>query len=305
MKKEITTFWLFALLTNVLMGCSSCQTTKEKTTINPDSQEKVQRILEDKLKEYDALSGEVIVMETGTGYIRAQVRLGEAIDDSCSQVPRSAILLAALESGKIQLNDVFDTGEGIKVMGNDTIRDHNWHTGGYGKLTALQGFANISDITMTLIRQKAFPTGDAFQTEMKKIGFANVPYRTTDLMCFYNAIANAGKMISPVISEDSMSVVNPQIADKESVKAVQKALRYAVTDGFSKKAASEKVATAGEGDTFFLGSDRYRADFCGYFPADKPQYTVFVTLCKQGLPVSGSAMCGSIFKEIAEAMVEK
>lgn len=305
MKKKITTFWLFALLTNVFMGCSSCQTTKEKTTINPDLQEKVQRILEDKLKEYGALSGEVIVMETGTGYIRAQVRLGEAIDESCSQVPRSAILLAALESGKIQLDDIFNSGEGIMVIDNDTIRDHNWRTGGYGKLTVLQGFANNSDITMTLIRQKAFPTGDAFQAEMKKIGFADAPYQTTDLLRFYNAIANSGKMVSPVVTEDGMSVVNPQIAGKESVKAVQRVLRLAVTDGLSKKAASEKVATAGEGDTFSLGSDRYRVDFCGYFPADKPQYTVFVILYKQDLPVSGSAMCGTIFKEIVEVMVEK
>ena len=42
--------------------------------------------------------------------------------------------------------------------------------------------------------------------------------------------------------------------------------------------------------------------FCGYFPADKPQYTCFVGLRRpEGVP-SGGGMAGTVFKTIAEGI---
>ena len=36
------------------------------------------------------------------------------------------------------------------------------------------------------------------------------------------------------------------------------------------------------------------------FPADKPRYTILVSVPRKELPAAGGRMVGSIFKEIAE-----
>ena len=49
------------------------------------------------------------------------------------------------------------------------------------------------------------------------------------------------------------------------------------------------------------GGKTYQVSFCGYFPADDPQYTCIVVMRepKKGYP-SGGLMAGSVFKSIAE-----
>ena len=46
--------------------------------------------------------------------------------------------------------------------------------------------------------------------------------------------------------------------------------------------------------------DGIYADFCGYFPAEKPKYTVFVSYKRPETPASGGGMAGQTFRKIAE-----
>ena len=41
---------------------------------------------------------------------------------------------------------------------------------------------------------------------------------------FYNAIANGGKMVKPMLYKGETEIINPQIASKENVDSVQLAL---------------------------------------------------------------------------------
>jgi len=66
------------------------------------------------------------------------------------------------------------------------------------------------------------------------------------------------------------------------------------------KANSNKAEVAGKNGAIPIGENSYNVDFCGYFPVDSPQYTVIVSLQKEGLPASGGGMAAPIFKEIAE-----
>ena len=65
------------------------------------------------------------------------------------------------------------------------------------------------------------------------------------------------------------------------------------------------IEVAGKTGTIQLYDNSYIADFCGYFPADKPQYSVIISIHKDSLPASGGAMAGNIFKEIVEYMTQK
>ena len=49
----------------------------------------------------------------------------------------------------------------------------------------------------------------------------------------------------------------------------------------------------------------YSVEFCGFFPADQPKYSIIVSMNKMGLPASGGLMAGSVFSEIVNYMVAK
>ena len=47
----------------------------------------------------------------------------------------------------------------------------------------------------------------------------------------------------------------------------------------------------------------YAVEYCGYFPADSPKYSIIVSMNIIGLPASSSLMAGSVFSEIVNYMV--
>ena len=47
----------------------------------------------------------------------------------------------------------------------------------------------------------------------------------------------------------------------------------------------------------------YAVEYCGYFPADSPKYSIIVSMNKMGLPASSSLMAGSVFSQIVNYMV--
>ena len=135
------------------------------------------------------------------------------------------------------------------------------------------------------------------------------------MLTFYNAIANNGKMVKPTLYKGETEVINPQIASRANIDSLQMALIKVVNEGLGKPAQSEKVQVAGVSGGCQLSTEEddsegrvntiYVVEFCGYFPADAPKYSIIVRMNKKGLPASGGLMAGSVFGEIADCMVTK
>ena len=327
----------------IIITMSACsmkrETTEQATTIDSTLQAKIKSVLESKLEELEAQSGQVIVMEVPTGQIKALVGLERAesagylvTDEFCIPQPtglfKTMSLLAMLESGKLHLSDKVNTGNGILKIDQDTLYDHNYNRGGYGETTVFQGFANESDITTALCLQNIFPDEKGYYEQLYKMPVnkpdsirglhyeediytdcnyinAAIGYHKSSLvqtLAFYNAIANNGEMVKPTLHEDSMVVICPRIASKANIDSIKLALQYVVTDGLGKPAKSDSIQVAGKTGTIRHYDNSYIAEFCGYFPADNPQYSMIVSIHKDRQPASGGAMAGSIVKEIAEYM---
>lgn len=126
------------------------------------------------------------------------------------------------------------------------------------------------------------------------------------LITLYNAIANNGKMVAPQLydslrqTNEEAKVSSPQMASSVNIKDIQKMLEENVTNGQGKKAQSDLFAVAGKDGTTYNKDSTLTADFCGYFPARNPVYTVLVSVHRKEIPASGGGMAGAIFKEIAE-----
>lgn len=331
----------------MIMSCSdghrSGSNSAKQSTIDSVLQFTVDTILKNKMAEINATSGQAIVMEVATGEIKAMVGSGLSQE---SRLIRVATLLAMLESGKVSLEDTVDAYYGIYQMKDTVLRDHNWHRGGYGTLTAKQSLAHSSHIAMYRNVRKAFGSVGAYLDALYSLGYG-LPesmdgldslkeyrrfvshdsswedlafYSTGDkqrispiqVLTFINAIANDGKMVRPALFKREPESIIPMIASKASIDSMQVALRYVITDGLGRRASSEKVEVAGvQGTALISGTNEYQEDadqavyaveFCGYFPAEAPKYSIIVSMNKKGLPCSGGGMAGPVFKEIVDYM---
>ena len=271
------------------------QKAEQVSTIDSTLQVNTTSILKSKLSELNALSGQAIVMEAQTGNIKAMIgleRKDSADYQSCenfSQAYESALMhpisiLAALETGKVKLTDTVDVGDGIYICKGDTIKDHNWHRGGYGKITIKQGLASSSDIAVYKAMEIAFNGyTQAYYDQLKDMGISNLD-TPLQILTTYNSIANNKN-------------------NQANIDSLKQALEYVVTDGLGQPAKSDKVQIAGETGTIQLEDGSYIVEFCGYFPANAPQYSAIISIHKKELPASGGLMAGDVFRQIVNHMI--
>lgn len=280
----------------------SCSPIKQKveqssTIIDSTLQIKVDSILQNRLSELDATSGQVIVMEVQTGEIKASA--GTEIKPQESGLIRTASLLAALETKTVQLSDTVDVDNGTLIIGKDTLLDHNWYRGGYGKITIQQGFGLSSNIANYKTAKRTFKNAQAFAKALAKYG-----YQVKDTNLVYNP-SGYGVFITPLQNLNFYNAIAQGDGDKAAVNSIKRALEYTVTDGLARPAMSDEVKIAGATGTIQLPNGEYAVEFCGYFPADNPQYSVIVSINKKDKPASGGLMAGTVFKQIAELMMEE
>ena len=128
------------------------------TTIDLNIQDVAQHSLENQLMKHNAEKGCAILMEVSTGEIRAIANLKRGTDGRYreefnfavgeSTEPGStfklASMMALLEDGYVDLDDMVDTQGGAVRFANRIMKDS--HDGGYGKITAQNVFEVSSNV---------------------------------------------------------------------------------------------------------------------------------------------------------------
>ena len=374
-RKSNTWKWIVAAVCVVLLAisfilynrCSSTDNSlpmsQEGTTISPALQHAADSLLNDKLTEINGLQGQVIIMNVQTGEILAmagrernfegkfQPCQNFAYQQELGSLMKTASLLAALETGKVKLSDVVDTGNGVWEIDEERIfKDHNWRRGGYGEMTLGQTLEVSSNIgigktiwnlykgheqdyfnkldSMSFgqpsviegiegLRPSIYNSPKDSDWVNKDVIWSSIGYNRKitpiQMLTFYNAIANNGKMLKPTLAPGTTEIINEQIAKSDNVALMQQALEHVVSQGLGRLAGSDRIKIAGKTGTsqvneYYEGDNtvsEYQLAFCGYFPADKPQYSMIVSLNKLGLPASGGGMAGDAFHNIVEWMIDK
>ncbi|NMA73937.1 MAG: transpeptidase family protein [Bacteroidales bacterium] len=274
---------------------------------------------------------------------------------------KTASLMVALEDGKVNINDSIKTGNGVYPMHGRLMKDHNHHRGGYGTISLTEAFKYSSNIGISLPIDRAYQDNkQKFFDGLKRLGLTEplqlqiegegVPYvknpgkgefvGTTlpwmsigyetqfpplNILNFYNAIANNGKMMRPrlvtaavkdgkVIEEYKTKVMNPSIASAKTIKQIQELLKLVVSEGTGKPAQSEHFPIAGKTGTAQISKGKkgyrsgvidYNMNFCGYFPADNPKYSCMISIQRSGPGSFAANMCGPVFRKIAERVYAK
>lgn len=140
------------------------------------------------------------------------------------------------------------------------------------------------------------------------------------MLTFYNAVANNGKMIAPVfvkeirrlnntVEQFQARVINPKICSDETLSKVRGMLEGVVQEGTGKTYVKNPLYTvAGKTGTAQIanGSHGYgekkthQASFCGYFPADHPKYSMIVVVNNPQGEYLAAKVAGPVFKAIAD-----
>lgn len=140
-----------------------------------------------------------------------------------------------------------------------------------------------------------------------------------NLAAFYNAIANGGTMMKPfLISEirrDGKVIQrnNPEevatIAGEKAIEDIKQGLIAVVNGerGTGRQAKSEEFLVAGKTGTAQInqaaGKVGYWVNFCGFFPADHPEYTCVVCINKKTAAGGGGGNSAPVFGEIARRVM--
>lgn len=137
------------------------------------------------------------------------------------------------------------------------------------------------------------------------------------MLTFYNAIANNGKMVKPMLVSKitdggetvktfKTEVIRPSIASRQTIATVQNYLETAVERGTGRNIRNADYKIAGKTGTAKINEggryiNKYNASFAGYFPADNPKFSCIVVIYK---PNKGayyaSQVAAPVFKEIAD-----
>ena len=147
------------------------------------------------------------------------------------------------------------------------------------------------------------------------------------ILMFYNAIANNGRMVRPMLvtsiqqdGEDTKrfktETVKSSICSNSTLEDIRGALHDVVWDNhlgtaaakkWSRKAQSHLVTIAGKTGTAQLyipghgySGKHHRMTFVGYFPEENPQYTCICMIEDPQYPYDAGQDCGSTVRVIAE-----
>ncbi|MEC8323602.1 MAG: penicillin-binding protein [Bacteroidota bacterium] len=310
-------------------------------------------VMETKTGEIRAISNLGRNLE-GNYYERLNYAIGES-HEPCSTFKLMA-LAVALEDQKIDTTSIVDTKDGVLSFYGNIVRDSK--KGGYGKISVAEAFevsSNTGIVSAVYEAYKKNPSlfvdglyrmnlrdslGLALVGEGKSIipdpriknnrwsGIAlqwmaygyGVSFTPLQILTFYNAIANDGKMVKPRFLKEvkaidqsvevfETEVINAQICKPATIKKLQALLKNVVEKphGTAHGLYSENFSMAGKTGTCqknYSSKDQlnYISTFSGYFPADSPKYSCIVVIHEPDKNVGyyGADVSGPVFKKIAQ-----
>ncbi len=264
-----------------------------------------------------------------------------------------ASVIALLEDGLVKPDDIVDVGNGSIVYNGHRMEDSGEE--GLGRITFREAFEYSSNVGISKLVHKYYSENPAaFVDRLYRLGlnrrldieikgegnpdikYTDSPYwsaislpmisigyevRMTpmQILSFYNAIANDGKMVKPSFVEKvsyhgqtihtfDKKILNHKVCSDETLKTVRQMLEGVVERGTARnlrnsyypiagKTGTSQIAEAGRGYT----EGRYQASFVGYFPSDNPRYSCIVVVSSPSrLVYYGNLVAGPIFREITD-----
>nr|MBS0037949.1 transpeptidase family protein [Saprospiraceae bacterium] len=269
-------------------------------------------------------------------------------------------LMALLEDGLVDLDQKINLNKGTTTICNRTVRDSEAHD--FEETTVRHSLEISSNVGISqlvneqykkagreadfIMRMRNF--GLDKQVEIEIAGEAtpyikdagnraegwsclSLPWMSfgyelsltpLQMLTFYNAIANNGKMMKPFLVKElrregqvlktyKPEVINRAVAGEHTIQQVREVLEGVVENGTGRRIYDSALPMAGKTGTTQLNytdhervRTAYQSSFVGYFPADNPEYTCIILISE---PTKGGFYGGTVaapvFSEIAKKIM--
>ncbi len=266
-----------------------------------------------------------------------------------------ASYMALLEDGKIKLKDTINTGNGkLQVAKDQWIKEANDHA--YGRISVKDAFAKSSNVAVAKLILNTYKSQpEKFLQHITNFGLAeplNFQIRGAErpffrlpsdkkhwnnaalakmsygyeseitplqTLAFYNAVANKGKMVQPIIVKEvrtndkvakkfEAKVIREKICSDETLAALREMMEAVVEHpkGTGHKIKSDlykiagKTGTAHKFENDHWIDNSYYTSFAGFFPSDKPKYSAIVIVDSPKLGLMAGDAAAPVFKDIAD-----
>jgi len=263
----------------------------ECTTIDEDISAICRKKLEQTMSAISGKYGQVAVIDAQTGQLKAWVAIqkddgkykdGKLYKSSCtSHLIRPMLVAGLLGQANISLEDSVDTECGILNIGvSIVIRDHNWRSGGYGKITYRQGLVNKSNVAMF---KAICHVGKCDGMRMwRRLNAFDKNCDAMELAAVISSLYTCGKLLVPTLFGDSVMVKEEMPFTPKMLEYMKTILIEANTEGTQAKYAPKDLPIAGLYGTATSEEGEKELSFAGCFPTDEPRYAIGVFINKIG-----------------------
>ncbi|MEL6122513.1 MAG: penicillin-binding protein [Bacteroidota bacterium] len=285
-----------------------------------------------------------------TGEFRELQNFGAGVKSEPGSTLKAASVLALLEDGYADSGTVIDFAKGKKKFYGEIMKDSGPH--GISRSTLKEAIEISSNVAVASAVDDAYnktKRWSQYVERLRQFGLADLagielegepkPYikhpkknradwaNTTipwmshgyememtplQILRFYNAIANDGKLVDAQIVKGIASegvierefkprVKKQRIAKTASIRELQVMLEGVVERGTARKLQSSNCTYAAKTGTTKVGyttdDPRYNASFVGYWPAEQPKYSMIVVVYGLRGPIYyGNQVAGPVFK---------
>lgn len=272
----------------------------ECTTIDTAISKKCKRLLQKGMEALDGTYGQIAVIDAQNGRLKAWVALEKKDNDfsdakllrnvfspRCITTIGTAAVLADIDANLEDSidagNGAYDTEDGLK------IRDHNWRTGGYGKMTVRDALVKKSNVAMYKMTQVAMGNERAHDVWQEMMDH---PHSTNamEIAASTWSINHEDASVYPTLKGDSVEVAPHNTTtpkERQYIKEVLVGLNKA--GGIQADYAPRGIELAGVYSNW--GKDYYTEDntltetsFVGFFPAPNPRYSICVFIHRPDEP---------------------
>lgn len=269
-----------------------------------------------------------------------------------------ATIMALLEDNYVDLDDVIELNRGDYEFYGEQMRDASFHS--LDSATVRKAFEISSNVglakmafdnyekgekrTQFIKRLRQFHLHESTNIEIpgEKAPYLKSPDNEKDkwsgttvpwmaigyemeitplqLLTFYNAVANDGRMMKPylvseirqfgnVVEEFAPTVIDEQIASLKTIKKAKQLLEGVVENGTANNIKPVNYRIAGKTGTAQRNYSKikkgeklkYQASFVGYFPSSNPMYSCIVVINDPNKgQFYGSQVAAPVFREISD-----
>ena len=267
-----------------------------------------------------------------------------------------ATMTALLEENAVKLTDTIDVHKGITEINGETMEDAEKH--GLTLTTVQHAFEISSNVGIGTMANTHFNQTDAARRKFVRylkgfhltektgididgegmpkvtevgaktwsgttVPWSAIGYEVSEtplqMLRFYNAVANGGKMMKPYlvseIQQDGHTtevfrpqVVESSIASHGTIEKLRELLKGVVANGTAKNISTPRYLIAGKTGTAIVNfnsaketAKKYQASFVGFFPADNPIYSCIVVVNNpRAGGFYGALAAAPAFREIAD-----